>query len=57
MIFFALKSKYVNIKVDLLGDQVEALLTLLEKIHATLYKYAPVLQQYFEVRSLLFPPI
>ncbi|KAF8392088.1 hypothetical protein HHK36_022429 [Tetracentron sinense] len=34
-------------EVDLLGDQVEALLGLLEKIYITLNHYSPVLQHYF----------
>ncbi|KAJ1388806.1 putative WPP domain-associated protein [Sesbania bispinosa] len=40
-------------EVDLLGDQVDALLTLLEKIHVTLHQCAPSLQQYFEVFTIL----
>ncbi|CAK8532452.1 unnamed protein product [Lathyrus sativus] len=40
-------------EVDLLGDQVEALLTLLEKIYATLHQYAPALKQHLEVFNLL----
>ncbi|TKY46167.1 WPP domain-associated protein [Spatholobus suberectus] len=40
-------------EVDLLGDQVDALLTLLEKIYATLHQHAPALQQYFEVYDIL----
>nr|KYP64502.1 WPP domain-associated protein [Cajanus cajan] len=40
-------------EVDLLGDQVDALLTLLEKIYATLHQHAPALQQYFEVYNIL----
>ncbi|WVZ15012.1 hypothetical protein V8G54_012578 [Vigna mungo] len=38
-------------EVDLLGDQVDALLTLLEKIYATLHQHAPALQQFCEVKS------
>ncbi|QCD94244.1 hypothetical protein DEO72_LG5g2326 [Vigna unguiculata] len=40
-------------EVDLLGDQVDALLTLLEKIYATLHQHAPALQQFFEVYNIL----
>ncbi|XP_027346527.1 WPP domain-associated protein [Abrus precatorius] len=40
-------------EVDLLGDQVDALLTLLEKIYVTLHQHAPALQQYFEVYDIL----
>ncbi|XP_061368067.1 WPP domain-associated protein [Gastrolobium bilobum] len=40
-------------EVDLLGDQVDALLTLLEKIYVTLHQRAPALQQYFEVSNIL----
>ncbi|KAF7811776.1 WPP domain-associated protein [Senna tora] len=42
-----------ELEVDLLGDQVDTLLALLEKIYVTLYHYAPVLQQYFEVSNML----
>ncbi|ESW23862.1 hypothetical protein PHAVU_004G082400 [Phaseolus vulgaris] len=40
-------------EVDLLGDQVDALITLLEKIFATLHQHAPALQQFFEVYDIL----
>ncbi|PNY05670.1 hypothetical protein L195_g002125 [Trifolium pratense] len=40
-------------EVDLLGDQVDGLLTLLEKIYVTLHKHAPALQQNFEVLNIL----
>ncbi|XP_058748992.1 WPP domain-associated protein-like [Vicia villosa] len=40
-------------EVDLLGDQVEALVTLLEKIYATLHQHAPALKQHFEVFNIL----
>ncbi|KAJ9175538.1 hypothetical protein P3X46_014084 [Hevea brasiliensis] len=40
-------------EVDLLGDQVEVLLGLLEKIYNVLHHYSPVLQQYFEVLDIL----
>ncbi|KAG8651194.1 hypothetical protein MANES_07G100522v8 [Manihot esculenta] len=40
-------------EVDLLGDQVEVLLGLLEKIYNILHHYSPVLQQYFEVLDIL----
>ncbi|RYQ87075.1 hypothetical protein Ahy_B09g094559 [Arachis hypogaea] len=40
-------------EVDLLGDQVEELLTLLEQIYVTLALHAPTLQQYFEVSNIL----
>ncbi|MED6207836.1 hypothetical protein PIB30_039384 [Stylosanthes scabra] len=40
-------------EVDLLGDQVEELLTLLEQIYVTLALHAPALQQYFEVSNIL----
>ncbi|PON34103.1 hypothetical protein PanWU01x14_347230 [Parasponia andersonii] len=36
-------------EVDLLGDQVEVILGLLQKIYKTLNHYSPVLQQYSEV--------
>ncbi|XP_054817808.1 WPP domain-associated protein [Prosopis cineraria] len=42
-----------ELEVDLLGDQVDVLLTLLEKIYVTLYRHAPVLQQHFEVYNML----
>lgn len=32
-----------------MGDQVDVLLGLLERIYLTLDRYSPVLQQYFEV--------
>ncbi|KAK9189998.1 hypothetical protein WN943_018598 [Citrus x changshan-huyou] len=35
-------------EVDLLGDQVDALIGLLEKIYTTLHQHSPVLQQHFE---------
>lgn len=37
----------------MLGDQVDVLLGLLEKIYTTLHHYSPALQQYFEVTILL----
>ncbi|KAK7824815.1 wpp domain-associated protein, partial [Quercus suber] len=37
-----------ELEVDLLGDQVDVLLGLLEKIYTTLQHYSPALQQYFE---------
>ncbi|CAL0333395.1 unnamed protein product [Lupinus luteus] len=40
-------------EVDLLGDQVDALLTLLEKIYVTLLQFAPHLKQCFEVSNIL----
>ncbi|KAK7250586.1 hypothetical protein RIF29_33110 [Crotalaria pallida] len=40
-------------EVDLLGDQVDKLLTLLEKIYVTLHYHAPELQQYLEVSNIL----
>ncbi|KAL9659684.1 hypothetical protein QQ045_024493 [Rhodiola kirilowii] len=40
-------------EVDLLGDQVDSLLTLLEKIHWTLYRHSLSLRQHFEVQDLL----
>ncbi|PRQ58818.1 hypothetical protein RchiOBHm_Chr1g0363431 [Rosa chinensis] len=40
-------------EVDLLGDQVDVLLGLLEKIYTILYRHSPVLQQYFEVSDIL----
>ncbi|CAJ1947964.1 unnamed protein product [Sphenostylis stenocarpa] len=40
-------------EVDLLGDQVDALLTLLEKIYAALRQHAPALPPYFEVYDIL----
>ncbi|KAF3433929.1 hypothetical protein FNV43_RR25032 [Rhamnella rubrinervis] len=44
--------KKAEIEVDLLGDQVDLLLGLLEKIYRTL-NHSPVLQQYFEVSNIL----
>ncbi|KAH9703724.1 hypothetical protein KPL70_011202 [Citrus sinensis] len=35
-------------EVDLLGDQVDALIGLLEKIYTTLHQHSPILQQHFE---------
>ncbi|KAJ6892401.1 hypothetical protein NC651_025565 [Populus alba x Populus x berolinensis] len=40
-------------EVDLLGDQVDVLLSLLDKIYRTLYHYAPALQQFSEVSDIL----
>ncbi|KAK3232419.1 hypothetical protein Dsin_004300 [Dipteronia sinensis] len=40
-------------EVDLLGDQVDVLLRLLEKIYMTLHQYSPLLQQHFEVSEML----
>lgn len=40
-------------EVDLLGDQVDALLRLLEKLYMTLNQHAPVLQQYLEVEEIM----
>ncbi|CAL1387085.1 unnamed protein product [Linum trigynum] len=45
--------KKVEIKVDLLGDQVDALLGLLEKIYHILHQYPPIMQQHFEVSDIL----
>ncbi|KAK7271040.1 hypothetical protein RJT34_26629 [Clitoria ternatea] len=42
-----------EVEVDLLGDQVDALLTLVEKIYVALHQHAPTLQQYFEVYDIL----
>ncbi|KAJ6983350.1 hypothetical protein NC653_026223 [Populus alba x Populus x berolinensis] len=39
-------------EVDLLGDQVDVLLSLLDKIYRTLYHHAPALQQYSESKLL-----
>ena len=38
--------------MDLLGDQVDMLLGLLERIYLTLDRFSPVLQQYFEVSNV-----
>ncbi|ESR49554.1 hypothetical protein CICLE_v10034000mg [Citrus x clementina] len=38
-------------EVDLLGDQVDALIGLLEKIYTTLHQHSPILQQHFEVSN------
>ncbi|GKU91720.1 hypothetical protein SLEP1_g5548 [Rubroshorea leprosula] len=40
-------------EVDLLGDQVDALLGLLEKLYRTLCQHSVVFQQYFEVGEIL----
>ncbi|BFG22456.1 hypothetical protein CerSpe_087300 [Prunus speciosa] len=40
-------------EVDLLGDQVDVLVGLLEKIYPILCHHSPVLQQYFEVSDIL----
>ncbi|KAB1219080.1 WPP domain-associated protein [Morella rubra] len=42
-----------ELEVDLLGDQVDVLLGLLERIYTTLHQYSPALQQYFEVSDIL----
>ncbi|CAL1387083.1 unnamed protein product [Linum trigynum] len=42
-----------EIEVDLLGDQVDALLGLLEKIYHILHQYPPILQQNSEVSDIL----
>ncbi|GAY67673.1 hypothetical protein CUMW_258470 [Citrus unshiu] len=44
-------------EVDLLGDQVDALIGLLDKIYTTLHQHSPVLQQHFEMSNDKFPPI
>ncbi|GAY67676.1 hypothetical protein CUMW_258470 [Citrus unshiu] len=38
-------------EVDLLGDQVDALIGLLDKIYTTLHQHSPVLQQHFEMSN------
>lgn len=40
-------------EVDLLGDEVDALLSLLEKIYIALYHYSPVLQHYPGIMEIL----
>ncbi|XP_058184085.1 uncharacterized protein LOC131301712 [Rhododendron vialii] len=40
-------------EVDLLGDQVDALVGLLEKIYSTLDRYSPVLLPHFQVFDIL----
>ncbi|KAK1260717.1 hypothetical protein QJS04_geneDACA002438 [Acorus gramineus] len=40
-------------EVDLLGDEVDALINLLEKIYIALDHYSPVLQHYFGIMDLL----
>ncbi|KAJ7975073.1 WPP domain-associated protein [Quillaja saponaria] len=44
-----------EIEVDLLGDQVDVLIALLEKIYLTLHQNAPALQEYFEFTNSLDP--
>ncbi|KAJ8438395.1 hypothetical protein Cgig2_004505 [Carnegiea gigantea] len=39
-------------EVDILGDQVDALISLVERIYSTLHSYSPVLQHFAGVRSL-----
>ncbi|KAG6404658.1 hypothetical protein SASPL_136911 [Salvia splendens] len=45
--------KLAETEVDLLGDQVETLLSLLEKIYRVLSRNARVLSSYFEVNDIL----
>ncbi|KAJ6772966.1 WPP DOMAIN ASSOCIATED PROTEIN [Salix koriyanagi] len=45
--------KRAETEVDLLGDQVDVLLCLLDKIYRTLLHYTPALQQYSEVWDIL----
>ena len=40
----------LGVQVDLLGDEVDALLSLLEKIYIALDHYSPILQHYPGVR-------
>lgn len=40
--------------MDLLGDQVDVIVGLLEKIYPILCHHSPVLQQYFEVSNVFF---
>jgi hypothetical protein len=44
---------YLEFQVDLLGDEVETLLRLLERIYVALDHYSPILQHYPGVR--IFP--
>lgn len=46
----------VETQVDLLGDEVETLLDLLEKIYIALDHYSPVLKHYPGVSTLPLPP-
>jgi hypothetical protein len=46
-------STYLEFQVDLLGDEVETLLRLLERIYVALDHYSPILQHYPGVR--IFP--
>jgi len=48
-------STMAAIQVDLLGDEVDTLLSLLEKIYAMLDHYSPVLQHYPGILDLLKP--
>ncbi|GAY46496.1 hypothetical protein CUMW_097520 [Citrus unshiu] len=41
----------LGFQVDLLGDQVDALIGLLDKIYTTLHQHSPVLQQHFEMSN------
>uniref|UniRef100_A0A3Q7EW54 Uncharacterized protein n=1 Tax=Solanum lycopersicum TaxID=4081 RepID=A0A3Q7EW54_SOLLC len=43
----------LNIQVDLLGDEVDTLLRLLEKIYIALDHYLPVLQHYPGIIEIL----
>ncbi|KGN52275.1 hypothetical protein Csa_008323 [Cucumis sativus] len=40
-------------QVDILGDQVDILLSLIEKIYSILNQQSPALQQYFDVSEIL----
>ncbi|KAG2729915.1 hypothetical protein I3760_01G270600 [Carya illinoinensis] len=42
-----------ELEVDLLGDQVDVLLGLLEKIYTRLHQHSPTPQRYFEVSDIL----
>ncbi|KAK9121559.1 hypothetical protein Syun_019176 [Stephania yunnanensis] len=42
-----------EIEVNLLGDEVDALVNLLERLHVTLYQYSPILKNYFGVMDIL----
>lgn len=50
MVYLVFLRGFLYIQVDLLGDEVDTLLSLLEKIYIALDHYSPVLQHYPGVR-------
>ncbi|KAG5622036.1 hypothetical protein H5410_007254 [Solanum commersonii] len=56
MVYYGLQSSsedFLYIQVDLLGDEVDTLLSLVEKIYIALDHYSPVLQHYPGIMEIL----